>query len=63
MDRPYDEAAVERLMRHLHRFVQDIGFDEAKARQIIEQIIIDMPLHSDEERVECACSWMLAVSS
>jgi hypothetical protein len=59
---PNREIVAERLMKRLCEFARGLGLDEAKARQIIKQVVIDMPLHTDEERLEWARNWMLAAS-
>ena len=59
---PDHEEIVERLIARLHDFADGLGLDEAKTRQIVEQVIIDMPLHTDEERLEWAWNWMRAAS-
>jgi hypothetical protein len=56
------EASFEWLMARLYGFARDLGLREAKTRQIIEQVVVDMPLHTDEERLEWASGWMLAAS-
>ena len=60
-DLEYEEI-VELLMARLHGFAHGLGLDEAKARQIVEQVITDMPLHTDDERLEWAWNWMRAAS-
>lgn len=57
------KASVKRLMEQLHGFAQDVGLNEAKIRQIVQQIIIDMPLHTDGERLEWSKKWILAASA
>jgi|FEC22Drversion2_1045045.scaffolds.fasta_scaffold01136_25 hypothetical protein len=56
-------ASAKWLMEHLHGFAHEVGLNEAKVRQIVRKIIIDMPLHTDEERLEWARNWMLAASA
>jgi hypothetical protein len=46
----------------LRGFAHGLDLDEARAHQIVEQVIIDMPLHTNEERLEWARKWMLAAS-
>jgi hypothetical protein len=60
---PELEAAVERLVVQLLGLAFELGLNDAKVRRIVAQIATDMPLHTDEERLEWARKWMLAVSS
>jgi hypothetical protein len=43
-------------------FAHGLGLDDTRARQIVEQVIIDMPLHTNEEMLEWARNWMRAAS-
>jgi hypothetical protein len=56
------EISSEWLMARLYGFAQVLGLSEVKTRQIVEQVLIDMPLHTDEERLGWASGWMLTAS-
>jgi hypothetical protein len=60
-----DEAhgAAARLMMRLVRFARGLGVDEATIQQIVERVITDMPLRSDEQRLARAHIWLLIAST
>lgn len=60
---PEHDAVVEHLMSRLQGCARGFGLNEMKARQIVERVVIDMPLHTDEERLEWARNWMIAASA
>lgn len=56
-------ATIPYMMRRLDGFARGLGLGEATARRIVEQVVADMPLHTDDERVEWARNWLLAAAS
>jgi hypothetical protein len=58
-----DRAATQHMMRRLDGFARGLGLDEATTRRIVEQAVADMPLHTNDERVEWARKWLLAAAS
>ncbi|MFB0491345.1 hypothetical protein ABIE45_003931 [Methylobacterium sp. OAE515] len=58
-----ERAAIQHMMRRLDRFARGLGLDEGNTRRIVEQVVADMPVHTDEERIGWARKWMLAVAS
>ncbi|ONF47981.1 hypothetical protein [Methylobacterium radiotolerans] len=59
---PNREIVIERLMRRLEGFAVGIGLDEETTRHIVERVITDMPLASDDDRLARARNWMLIAS-
>lgn len=62
-DTPPDRAAIEYMMRRLDGFARGLGLDEAVTRQIVEKVAADLPMHTDEERLETAREVLLSVAS
>ncbi|GAN50737.1 MULTISPECIES: hypothetical protein [Methylobacterium] len=60
---PNREIVIERLMRRLEGFAVGIGLDEEMTRHIVERVITDMPLASDDDRLARARNWMLIASA
>lgn len=60
---PNREIVIERLMRRLEGFAVGIGLDEETTRHIVERVITDMPLASDDDRLARAPNWMLIASA
>lgn len=60
---PDREIVIERLMERLEGFAVGIGLDEETTRHIVERVITDMPLTSDEDRLVRARNWMLIASA
>lgn len=60
---PNREIVIERLMRRLEGFAVGIGLDEETTRHIVERVITDMPLASDDDRLVRARNWMLIASA
>ncbi|MDE3749921.1 hypothetical protein [Methylobacterium radiotolerans] len=60
---PNREIVIERLMRRLEGFAVGIGLDEETTRHIVERVITDMPLASDDDRLARARNWMLIASA
>ncbi|MBY0251843.1 MAG: hypothetical protein K2X54_10750 [Methylobacterium organophilum] len=50
-------------MRRLEGFAVGIGLDEETTRHIVERVITDMPLASDDDRLARARNWMLIASA
>jgi len=50
----HERAAIQHMMRRLDGFARGLGLDEAAMRQIVEQVYADMPVSSDEERLDAA---------
>jgi hypothetical protein len=50
------------LIKQLQDLAANLDLPEAKTRRIVDQIVVDMPLHTDEERLEWARIWMLAAA-
>lgn len=59
----YERAAIHHLTRRLHLFARGLGLDEATTRQVVEKVFADMPMRTDEERLETARKCLLAVAS
>jgi len=59
----HERAAILRMMRRLDGFARGLGLDEAATRVIVEQVYADMPVHSDEERLDVARQRMIIASS
>lgn len=59
----HERAAVQHMMRRLDGFARGLGLDEAATRQIVEQVVADMPVHTDEERLIEARARMILVSA
>ena len=47
----HERAVIQRMMRRLDGFARGLGLDDATARRIVEQVLADMPVHTDEERL------------
>lgn len=60
---PNRQIVIERLMRRLEGFAVGIGLDEETTRHIVERVITDMPLASDDDRLARARNWMLIASA
>ncbi len=54
---------IQLMLRRLKGFALVIDLDEATMRQIIRQVVADMPKRSDEERLVEARSRMIAAST
>jgi hypothetical protein len=59
----YERAAVQYMMRRLDGFAREIGLDEGTTRGIVKQVVADMPLHTVDERLECARDWLLMAAT
>jgi len=59
----HERAATQYIMRRLDGFARGLGLDEAAARQIVEQVVADMPRHTDEERLDVARQHMIIASA
>ena len=60
---PNRQIVIERLMRRLEGFAVGIGLDEETTRHIVERVITDMPLASDDDRLARARNRMLIASA
>jgi hypothetical protein len=60
---PNREIVIERLMARLEGFAVGIGLDQETTRHIVERVITDMPLTSDDDRLARARNWMLIASA
>ena len=56
---PPDRVAVKRAMARLDGFARGLGLDRAAARQIVEEVVTDMPERTDDERLMEARKRML----
>jgi hypothetical protein len=45
------EPEVQSMIRRLRSFAIGLGLEDAITRQIVEQVIADMPMRSDDERL------------
>ena len=59
----HERAAIQYIMRRLDGFARGLGLDEAATRQIVEQVVADMPGRSDEERLDVARQRMVIGSA
>lgn len=57
------EIVIERLMKRLEGFAVGIGLDQETTRHIVDRVITDMPLASDDDRLARARNWMLIASA
>lgn len=60
---PLFKAAVHRAMARLDGFARGLGLDEAATRMIVEQVVVELPLAEDEERLAEARRRMIAASA
>ena len=60
---PNHGIIAERLIRRLQVFGHGLGLDDEIIRDIVERVIADMTLTSDEDRVAEARNWMLIAGS
>ncbi|WP_457108834.1 hypothetical protein [Methylobacterium sp. P5_C11] len=51
------------MMRRLDGFARGLGLDEAITRQIVEKVVADMPVHTDDERLAEARARMIVASA
>ncbi|MDP4006896.1 hypothetical protein [Methylobacterium sp. NEAU K] len=59
----HERAATQHIMRRLDGFARGLGLDEAITRQIVEKVVADMPVHTDEERLAEARARMIVASA
>ncbi|MGU3340785.1 hypothetical protein ACLBXJ_22445 [Methylobacterium mesophilicum] len=57
------KAAVHRAMARLDGFARGLGLDDAVTRVIVEQVVVELPLAEDEQRLAEARQRMIAVSA
>lgn len=56
-------AAIQHMMRRLDGFARGLRLDEAATRQIVEKVVADMPVLTDEERLIAARMRMIEASA
>ena len=56
-------TAVQRAMARLDGFARGLGLDGATTREIIEKVVVEMPLAEDEERLIEARHRMIMAST
>ncbi|MDE4915145.1 hypothetical protein PQI07_31485 [Methylobacterium sp. 092160098-2] len=56
-------ATIQHMMWRLDGLARGLGLDEAVTRQIAEQVIADMPMRTDDERLMEARARMTAASA
>ena len=59
----HERAAIQYMMRRLDGFARGLGLDQATTRGIVEQVVADMPLHTNDERVEWSRNRLDAAAS
>lgn len=59
----HERAAVQFMMRRLDGFARGLGLDSTTTRQIVQKVLTDMPVHTDEERLMEARKRMLLASA
>ena len=59
----HERDAIQYMMRRLDGFARGLGLDEAATRQIVERVLADMPMHTDEERLATARERMIVASA
>jgi len=60
---PNHGIVSQRLIRRLQVFGHGLGLDDEIIRDIVDRLIADMTMTSDEDRVAEARNWMLIVGS
>ena len=63
MSESVDRTVVQHMMRRLDGFARGLGLDEATTREIIEKVVVEMPLAEDEERLIEARHRMIIASA
>lgn len=56
----HERTAIQFMMRRLNGFARGLGLDDAATRQIVEKVVADMPVHTDEERLTEARNRLIA---
>ena len=51
------------MMRRLDGFTRELGLDEAIMRLVTEQVVADMPMRTDEERLAEARNRLIVASA
>ncbi|MBP1183029.1 hypothetical protein [Methylobacterium sp. PvR107] len=54
---------VQRMIQRLEGFADGLGLDKALTRQIAEQVLADMPMRTDDERLMEARARMIVASA
>ena len=60
---PLYRAAVHRVMVRLDGLARGLGLDEATTREIVEKVVVEMPLAEEEERLVEARHRMIVASA
>ena len=63
LEAAHERDAIQYMMRRLDGFARGVGLDDATTRQIVEQIVADMPVHTDEERLIEARNRLIVTSA
>ena len=63
LEATHERAAVQHMMRQLDGFARGVGLDEATTRQVVERVVVDMPVHTDEERLAEARNRLIIASA
>ena len=58
-----ERAAIQHMMRRFDSLARGIGLDEGAMRQIVEQVVADKPVHTDEERLTEARNRLIVASA
>ncbi|MCJ2021550.1 hypothetical protein MKK84_29745 [Methylobacterium sp. E-065] len=59
----HKRATVQHLMRRLDGFARGVGLDEVIMRQIVEKVVAEMRMRTDEERLIEARTRMIEASA
>lgn len=59
----HERASIQNMMRRLDVFARGLRPDEVTTRQIVEKVVADMPVHTDEERLTEARNRLIATSA
>ncbi|WP_267360804.1 MULTISPECIES: hypothetical protein [unclassified Methylobacterium] len=59
----HERTAIQHMMRRLDGFARGLGLDEANMRQIVEQVVADMPMRTDDERLAEARNRLIVASA
>ncbi|GJE14613.1 hypothetical protein [Methylobacterium longum] len=51
------------MMRRLNGFARGLGLDDAATGQVVENVVADMPVHTDEERLSEARNRLIVASA
>ncbi|GJE49963.1 hypothetical protein GOFOIKOB_3004 [Methylobacterium tardum] len=59
----HERAAIQHMMRRLDGFARGLGLDEAATRHIVEGVLADMPMRTDDERLMEARARMIVAAA